>query len=68
WLSGLDSLELAPALRSVEETLIREALRRASGKKVEACRLLGLSRNGLDKKLKRLDIDVEALKRKGRDG
>ncbi|MEM9593291.1 MAG: sigma 54-interacting transcriptional regulator [Acidobacteriota bacterium] len=68
WLSGLDSLELAPALRSVEETLIREALRRASGKKVEACRLLGLSRNGLDKKLKRLDIDVEALKRQGQHG
>lgn len=62
WLAERESLELAPAFETIERALIREALHRARGKKVEACRLLGLSRNGLDKKLKRLDISVDASK------
>ncbi len=57
-VAGLDSLALAPAVASLEAELIREALARSGGKKVEACRLLGLSRTGLDKKVKRLEIGL----------
>lgn len=38
--------------------MIRKALDAVGGVKVEACRLLGLSRNGLDKKMKRLGIEA----------
>jgi DNA-binding protein Fis len=38
--------------------LIREALRRVDGGQSKAARLLGVSRNGLVKKLKRLDLKV----------
>lgn len=58
-IGSLDSLELSPVIEAIEERLIREALRRAGGKKVEARRLLGLSRNGLDLKMKRLGITAE---------
>ena len=51
-----DGLELEPALERLEGHLIRSALRRARGKQVEAARLLGIHRNGLAKKLKRLGI------------
>ena len=56
-VAGLESLALEPAIQAIEERLIRAALERAGGVKVEAARLLGLSRNGLDKKMKRLGID-----------
>jgi DNA-binding NtrC family response regulator len=59
-LEGLECLELGPLVDAVEEHLIREALRRAGGKKVEARRLLGLSRNGLDSKMKRLGIEASS--------
>lgn len=52
----LDSLELAPRVAALERSLIREALRRCGGRQVDAARLLGISRNGLAKKLKRLDL------------
>lgn len=54
----LESLELGPAVAMLEEHLIRLALDRAGNKKIEACRLLGLSRNGLDNKIKRLGIEL----------
>jgi transcriptional regulator with GAF, ATPase, and Fis domain len=53
-------LALEPKILEVEETMIREALRRAGGKKIRAAELLGISRNGLAKKMKRLGIDREA--------
>ncbi len=55
--AGADSLTLAPRVRALETELIREALRRAGGKPTHAARLLGLSRNGLMKKMKRLGIE-----------
>ncbi len=51
-----DSLALGPRLQELEGQLIREALRLSEGKQIEAARLLGISRNGLSKKLKRLGI------------
>lgn len=63
----LDSLALAPRLEGLERALIREALLRTGGRLGEAARLLGISRNGLAKKLKRLDLkDGWALEGRGR--
>ena len=53
-----ESLEIAPRVEVLERALIREALRRAEGGQSKAARLLGVSRNGLVKKLKRLDLKV----------
>ena len=66
-ITKLGSLKIYPAIEALEECLIREALRRTGGKKVDACRLLGVSRNGLDKKLKTAEhidrIDPQAERR-----
>ena len=53
---GLDGLALAPRLEALERKLIQEALRRTGGHKLEAARLLEISRNGLAKKLERLEM------------
>jgi two-component system response regulator HupR/HoxA len=53
------ALALEPRLRALEAELIREALHRTRGKPTHAARLLGLSRNGLAKKMKRLGIARE---------
>jgi DNA-binding NtrC family response regulator/pSer/pThr/pTyr-binding forkhead associated (FHA) protein len=58
-IAELPSLELKPVIEAIERGLIVEAIRRASGKKVEMCKLLDLSRNGLDKKLERYAIEIE---------
>jgi hypothetical protein len=46
-------LQLKPALAALEAAYIAEAMRRAGGNQTVAARLLGLSRFGLQKKLKR---------------
>ncbi len=51
-----DSLALDPALQRLEEQLIREALERTDHRQINAARLLGISRNGLANKMKRLGI------------
>jgi transcriptional regulator with PAS, ATPase and Fis domain len=57
-----DSLLLEPRLRRLEIRMIREALRRSGGRQVQAARMLGISRNGLADKIKRLGIDVRELR------
>jgi DNA-binding NtrC family response regulator len=47
-------------LEQWEDELIREAMRRASGNKSEAARLLGLSRNALRYRLSKLGVPDEA--------
>jgi len=42
----------------LERDVIAEALERSSGKKAGAARMLGISRPGLDAKIKRLEISV----------
>jgi transcriptional regulator with GAF, ATPase, and Fis domain len=49
-----DDLRLKPALVSTEQAYITEAMSRAKGNQTVAARLLGLSRFGLQKKLRRL--------------
>jgi DNA-binding NtrC family response regulator len=49
-------LSLAERIEELEITSIQEALRRARGNKVQASKLLGITRQGLDKKLKRYKI------------
>ena len=52
-----ESLTLAPRMRAYESQLVREALRRAGGNQSRAARWLGVSRNGLIKKMKRLGLE-----------
>ena len=62
WAEGQLSSEpqsplLAEALPAFERTLIKTALRRAHGKRLEAAKLLGWGRNTLARKIKELDLD-----------
>jgi DNA-binding NtrC family response regulator len=52
-----DDLTLKRRVERLERTLLREALGRADGNQSQAARLLGLSRFGLQKKLKRYQLD-----------
>jgi DNA-binding NtrC family response regulator len=57
--AGDDStLDLRPRVARLERTLIREALGRTSGNQTQAARLLGLSRFGLQKKLRRYHLST----------
>jgi hypothetical protein len=53
---ALEVAEHTIAGHTIDERLLREALHRTGGKKVE-CSLPGVSRNGLDKRMKRLQIE-----------
>jgi DNA-binding NtrC family response regulator len=57
--AGLDSLELAPLVDELERRVIHEGLRRSQGNKIKTAKLLGVSRNGLYKKLSRLGVEVD---------
>ncbi len=52
------TLDLRTHLDALETQLIRAALTRTEGNQTKAAKLLGVSRYGLQKKLKRLDIEV----------
>src|SRR5262249_59156914 len=54
-----DDLRLKPALNATEQAYITAAMARAKGNQTVAARLLGLSRFGLQKKLRRLTGDDE---------
>jgi DNA-binding NtrC family response regulator len=53
---GPDSLLLRPRIERLERTLIREALTQHGGNQTRAADALGLSRFGLQKKLRRYGI------------
>jgi transcriptional regulator with AAA-type ATPase domain len=55
-LPEVGSFELEARVHKVEERGIREALARAGGNRTQAAKLLGISRNGLTIKMKRLGI------------
>ena len=50
-----DDLELRPRVDRLERELINRAMERTGGNQTQAAQLLGLSRYGLQKKLKRLE-------------
>jgi DNA-binding NtrC family response regulator len=50
-------ITLPEAVDQLERNMIQEALRKTAGNKQKAAQALGLSRQGLIKKLKRLGID-----------
>ena len=52
------TLDLRTHMEALETKLIRSALDRTNGNQTQAAKLLGVSRYGLQKKLKRLAIDV----------
>jgi DNA-binding protein Fis len=56
-LESPDDLTLKRRVERLERTLLREALHRAGGNQTQAARLLGLSRFGLQKKLRRYELD-----------
>ena len=58
-----DDFDLKRRLDQVETSLIERALKRAQGNHSEAARLLGVTRNGLTMKIKRLGIDRGPKKR-----
>lgn len=53
-------LELEPQVQALEITLIRQALTQCEGNKSQAARLLGLSRQGLLKKIERYQLQDKA--------
>jgi transcriptional regulator with AAA-type ATPase domain len=57
-VDAASDLELDRLVSGTEQVAIREALRRTSGNKSQAARLLGLSRNGLAIKMERYGIKV----------
>jgi transcriptional regulator of acetoin/glycerol metabolism len=54
--STRDSLEIKPRVEELERALVEEAMRQTNGNQTAAAKLLGLSRYGLQKKLKRYGI------------
>ena len=52
-----DDLRLKPRIERMERLLIARAMARTDGNQTQAAQLLGLSRYGLQKKLKRLEED-----------
>jgi transcriptional regulator with GAF, ATPase, and Fis domain/Tfp pilus assembly protein PilF len=57
-LDDPDSLLLKPRVERLERSLLREALGRAANNQTKAAEILGLSRFGLQKKLKRYNFSV----------
>ncbi len=57
-LDSPDDLSLKRRVERLERTLLREALHRAGGNQSQAARLLGMSRFGLQKKLRRYGLDA----------
>jgi transcriptional regulator with GAF, ATPase, and Fis domain len=51
-----DDLTMRPRVEHLERSLLREALAKATGNQTQAARLLGLSRFGLQKKLRRYGL------------
>ena len=52
-----DDLRIKPRVERMERDLIARALERTQNNQTQAAQLLGLSRYGLQKKLKRLEVD-----------
>ncbi len=55
-IEGMRDLSLAERVEELEITSIKEALKRTRGNKVQAAKLLGITRQGLDKKIQRYKI------------
>jgi DNA-binding NtrC family response regulator len=64
--AGFRGLSLHDAQEDLERRMIRQALGRYSGNRSRTAKALGLSRQGLLKKLKRLGLERVALKVRGR--
>ena len=57
-LATADSLDLKAHIEPIERSLIEAALARTRGNRVQAAKLLGLSREGLRIKMARMEIDT----------
>src|SRR5262249_26777208 len=54
-----DDLRLRPRVERIERLLLKDALERANGNQTKAAQLLGLSRFGLQKKMKRYRMSCQ---------
>lgn len=61
-------LPLSERVSEIECVSIREALQETGGNKLQAAKLLGITRQGLDKKIKRYEINESSHKRTKRGG
>ena len=52
----------ANIIRNTEKVLIEKALARCFGNQIAAARMLGINRNTIRAKIKKLNIDVEEFK------
>ena len=64
-----DTLHLRTRVDALERELVETALRRTEGNQTRAAELLGLSRFGLQKMMKRLEVEASTVaRRRGRSG
>jgi DNA-binding protein Fis len=49
-------------IADIEKLIIEKALERAFGNQIQAAKLLGINRNTIHTKIKKLNIDVERFK------
>ncbi len=52
----------ARAIGDIEKLLIEKALERSMGKQIVAAQMLGINRNTIHTKIRKLNIDVERFK------
>jgi DNA-binding NtrC family response regulator len=57
-LNDDDDLSMPDKVKELEITCIKDALGKTAGNKLQASKLLGITRQGLDKKIKRYDITL----------
>jgi len=57
---SLDSLSIPDQVKTLEIELIEKALSESNGNRVKAAEALGITRQGLHKKMKRYHIDTDS--------
>jgi len=63
YFSALNNGRIYPmVIKAVERKLIEEALESAKGNRIAASKILGIHRNTMHAKIKKLNIDVERYK------
>ncbi len=62
-LKNKNDFSLTAKVKQLEIECIREALQKTSGNKLQASKILGITRQGLDKKMKRYQIKNTSVSR-----
>ncbi|MFZ5800796.1 MAG: helix-turn-helix domain-containing protein [Candidatus Omnitrophota bacterium] len=59
---GLSSRRYRDIIRAIEKPLLEEALAEAKGNQLKAAKILGINRNTLRTKIRKLGINIHQLK------